>query len=320
MGGYKEIVDLQSVGVLMLPLISNPPPWPGGARCAVCFSFDFDAESLLHLYYPNDATRRINLSSSLRYGPHVAVPRIASIWRHFGIKQTMYVPGWVVETYPDAIKMLVDDGHEIGHHGWLHERTNQISVDDERRVLEAGIAAIEKATGRPPIGYRSPSGAFSEHTLDLLIEYGFRYDTSLAGDDVPYVLEGSKGKLLELPADHPLDDWPQYVNVKEFNMGMTIQSPERAMDVFRAEFDAAWQHGGLWSSIWHPFVSGRLARAQAMVELIEYMQAKGSVWFATMEEIAAHVDGTIKRGEWSPRSERLPFWPDPVLQIAMPSR
>ncbi|MCW5720714.1 MAG: polysaccharide deacetylase [Devosia sp.] len=304
----------------MLPLISNPPPWPGGARCAVCFSFDFDAESLLHLYYPNDATRRINLSSSLRYGPHVAVPRIASIWRHFGIKQTMYVPGWVVETYPDAIKMLVDDGHEIGHHGWLHERTNQISVDDERRVLEAGIAAIEKATGRPPIGYRSPSGAFSEHTLDLLIEYGFRYDTSLAGDDVPYVLEGSKGKLLELPADHPLDDWPQYVNLKEFNMGMTIQSPERAMDVFRAEFDAAWQHGGLWSSIWHPFVSGRLARAQAMVELIEYMQAKGSVWFATMEEIAAHVDGTIKRGEWSPRSERLPFWPDPVLQIAMPSR
>lgn len=320
MGGYKEIVDLQSVGVLMLPLISNPPPWPGGARCAVCFSFDFDAESLLHLYYPNDATRRINLSSSLRYGPHVAVPRIASIWRHFGIKQTMYVPGWVVETYPDAIKMLVDDGHEIGHHGWLHERTNQISVDDERRVLEAGIAAIEKATGRPPIGYRSPSGAFSEHTLDLLIEYGFRYDTSLAGDDVPYVLEGSKGKLLELPADHPLDDWPQYVNLKEFNMGMTIQSPERAMDVFRAEFDAAWQHGGLWSSIWHPFVSGRLARAQAMVELIEYMQAKGSVWFATMEEIAAHVDGTIKRGEWSPRSERLPFWPDPVLQIAVPSR
>lgn len=304
----------------MLPLINNPPPWPNGARCAVCFAFDFDAESLLHLYYPNDATRRINLSSSLRYGPRVAVPRIVSIWRHFGIKQTVYVPGWVVETYPEAIELLVADGHELGHHGWLHERTNQISQSDERRVLEAGMAAIEKVTGKAPVGYRSPSGAFSEFTLDLLVEYGFSYDSSLAGDDIPYFLEGSKGRLLELPSDHPLDDWPQYVNLKEFNMGMTIQSPKRAMDVFRAEFDAAWEYGGMWSSIWHPFVSGRLARAHAMVELIEYMQGKGSVWFATMEEIASHIHGLVERGEWKPSSERLPFWSEPVPQIATPSR
>ncbi|RUT30072.1 polysaccharide deacetylase [Arsenicitalea aurantiaca] len=304
----------------MLPLIDNPPPWPGNARCAVCFAFDFDAESLLHLYYPADAERRINLSSSLRYGPRVAIPRIARIWRHFGLKQTVYVPGWCIKTYPEAIELLLADGHELGHHGWLHERTNQISKDDERRVLEAGIAAIEKVTGKPPAGYRSPSGAFSEHTLDLLIEYGFRYDASLAGHDVPYLLEGSKGRLIELPSDHPLDDWPQYVNLKEFNMGMTIQSPQRAMDVFRAEFDAAWNHGGLWSSIWHPFVSGRLARAEAMVELIEHMQAKGSVWFASMAEIAEHIDGLVKRGEWQPDIEQIPFWRQPVPQIALPSR
>lgn len=304
----------------MLPLIDNPPRWPGGARCAVCFAFDLDAESLLHLYYPNDAARRINLSSSLRYGPRVAVPRIVSIWRHFGIRQTMYVPGWCIENYPDAIEMLVADGHEIGHHGFLHERPNQISADDERKVMEAGIAAIEKATGKPPAGYRCPSNAFSEHTLDLLVEYGFVYDASLGGDDIPYFLQGSKGRIVELPSDHPLDDWPQYVNLKEFNMGMTIQSPQRAMDVFRAEFDAAWEHGGLWSSIWHPFVSGRLARAHAMVELIEYMMAKGDVWFATMEEIAAHINGLVERGEWQPRSETLPFWREPVPQVAMPSR
>lgn len=304
----------------MLPLIDNPPRWPGGARCAVCFAFDLDAESLLHLYYPNDAARRINLSSSLRYGPRVAVPRIVSIWRHFGIRQTMYVPGWCIENYPDAIEMLVADGHEIGHHGFLHERPNQISADDERKVMEAGIAAIEKVTGKPPAGYRCPSNAFSEHTLDLLVEYGFVYDASLGGDDIPYFLQGSKGRIVELPSDHPLDDWPQYVNLKEFNMGMTIQSPQRAMDVFRAEFDAAWEHGGLWSSIWHPFVSGRLARAHAMVELIEYMMAKGDVWFATMEEIAAHINGLVERGEWQPRSETLPFWREPVPQVAMPSR
>ncbi|MCB4769999.1 polysaccharide deacetylase [Ancylobacter sp. Lp-2] len=304
----------------MLQLIDNPPPWPNGARCAVCFSFDFDAESLLHLYYPQDSTRRINLSSSLRYGARVAVPRIARIWKHFGLRQTVFVPGWCVETYPAAIEALLEDGHELGHHGWLHERPNQLAPGDERRVLELGIAAIEKATGKPPVGYRAPSGAFSEHTLDLLIEHGFTYDASLAGDDVPYLLEGTRGRLVELPSDHPLDDWPQYVNLKEFNMGMTIQSPARAMEVFRAEFDAAWNHGGVWAAIWHPFVSGRLARAEAMVELIEHMQGKGGVWFATLAEMAEHINGVIARGEWTPSVERLPFWPEPVPQPVRPSR
>jgi peptidoglycan/xylan/chitin deacetylase (PgdA/CDA1 family) len=304
----------------MLNLIRNPPPWPNGAKCAVCFSFDFDAESLLHLYYPEDSTRRISLSSSLRYGAHVAVPRIVEIWRHFGIRQTMFVPGWCIETYPRAIELLVENGHEIGHHGWLHERPNQLSPGDERRVLERGIVEIERVTGRPPAGYRCPSGAFSEFTLDLLIEHGFAYDASLGGDDVPYLVQGSAGRLIELPSDHALDDWPQYVNMKEFNMGMTIQSPGRAMDVFRAEFDAAWAHGGLWAAIWHPFVSGRLPRAIAMVELIEHMLDKGNVWFATLAEIGSHVQGLIDRGTWVPEVEKLPFWPEPVPQIVRPGR
>lgn len=304
----------------MLKLISNPPPWPNGARCAVCFSFDFDAESLLHLYYPSDSTRRISLSSSLRYGARVAIPRIVAIWKHFGIRQTVFVPGWCIETYPKAIELLVRDGHEIGHHGWLHERPNQLSREDEERVLKKGMSAIEEVTGKPPAGYRCPSGAYSEHTLDLLIENGFAYDASLGGDDVPYLIEGKLGRLIELPSDHSLDDWPQYVNMKEFNMAMTIQSPGRAMDVFRADFDAAWAHGGLWAAIWHPFVSGRLARADAMVALIEHMQARGNVWFATLAEIGAHIRGLIGRGEWTPQVERIPFWTEPVPQVARPTR
>ena len=224
----------------MLKLIKNPPPWPNGARCAVCFSFDFDAESLLHLYYPEDSRRRISMSSTLRYGARVAVPRIVEIWKHFGIRQTMFVPGWCIETYPEAIELLLRDGHEIAHHGWLHERPNQLSRDDEELVLKKGIEIIKAVTGKPPAGYRCPSGAYSEYTLDLLIENGFAYDASLGGDDIPYLVEGKSGRrLVELPSDHSLDDWPQYVNMKEFNMGMTIQSPERAMDVFRADFDAA---------------------------------------------------------------------------------
>lgn len=304
----------------MLKLIENPPTWPNGARCAVCFAFDLDAESLLHLYYPDDSMRRITLSSVLRYGPQIAVPRLVRIWEHFGIKQTVYVPGWVVEAYPKAIEMLAEAGHEIGHHGWLHERVNQLTAADEARVLREGIRAIEAVTGKRPVGYRCPSGAFSPNTLGLLIDEGFEYDASLSGDDVPYMLQGPSGQMLELPSDHALDDWPQYVNMRDFNHMLPIQSPQQAMQVFRSEFDAAWQGGGLWSSVWHPFVSGRPARAQAMVELIEYMNAKGDVWFATMEDIARHINGLITSGQWTPRLETLPFWTEPVPQLVTPIR
>lgn len=304
----------------MLQLIDNPPAWPNGARCAVCFAFDMDAESLLHLYYPDDSMHRITLSSALRYGPGVGMPRIMRIWRHFDIRQTVYIPGWVVETYPDVVRRLADEGHEIGHHGWLHERVNQLTAEGEATVLRRGIEAIEKLTGKRPAGYRCPSGAFSPRTLDLLLAEGFSYDASLSGDDVPYVIENAGGSMIELPSDHALDDWPQYVNMRDFNHMMPIQSPEMAMKVFRAEFDAAWHGGGLWSSVWHPFVSGRPARAAAMVELIEYMRDRGEVWFAPMSEIAAHIDGLIRRNEWTPRRERLPFWTEPVPQLARPVR
>lgn len=304
----------------MLPLIKNPPLWPNGARCAVCFSFDMDVESLLHLYHREAAPSRLATSSALRYGPFVAIPRIIDIFKHYGLKQTFFVPGWCIETYPQAIEALLAEGHEIGHHGWLHERPNTLSKSDEERVLDRGLEAFDRIVGARPQGYRAPAYAMSEHTPDLLVERGFAYDASLVGDDVPYLLKAGKGSLVELPSDFALDDWVQYVNMKEFGFMMPIQSPERAMDVFRAEFDAAWKHGGLWISVWHPFVSGRLARADALTGLIDHMLAKGDVWFAPMREIAAHVQGLIDRGAWKPRIDQVPFWTRPVDHLVTQSR
>jgi peptidoglycan/xylan/chitin deacetylase (PgdA/CDA1 family) len=298
-----------------LQLIDNPPPWPNGARCAVCFSFDMDVESLLHLYYQSSAHRRIVTSSAMRYEPVRAIPRLVEIWRHFDMKQTVFVPGWCVETYAPAIELLVENGHEIGHHGYLHEKPNLLSRDQEAEVLGRGIEAIVKITGRKPVGYRAPSYAFSEHSLDLLIENGFTYDASLMGDDVPYVIESDRGSIIELPSDMPLDDWPQYVSMKEFGMLMPIRAPQRAFEVFRAEFDAAFDHGGLWISVWHPFISGRLSRAAEMVRFIEYMTSRGNVWFAPLSEIAAHIDALRKSGTWSPRVDRLPYWQGDVPHL-----
>ena len=105
------------------------------------------------------------------------------------------------------------------------------------------------------------------------------------------------------PAGHrlSLDDWTQYVCLKDFGYMLPIASPQRAMEVFRAEFDAAWKYGGLWIAVWHPFVSGRLARAVMVEAMIERMLSKGSVWFAPMEEIARHVAAVTAAGAYTPR-------------------
>ncbi|PLP60772.1 hypothetical protein CYK37_00165 [Mesorhizobium loti] len=101
-------------------MIENPIPWANGARCAVAFTFEMDAESLLHLNLRETAPTRVALSSMLRHGPEIAVPRILALFARCGLKQTFFVPGWCIETYPDMVEQILRGGHEIGHHGYLH--------------------------------------------------------------------------------------------------------------------------------------------------------------------------------------------------------
>jgi peptidoglycan/xylan/chitin deacetylase (PgdA/CDA1 family) len=297
-------------------LIANPPPWPNGARCAVAFTFDMDADSILHLAHHANAGNLVAAMSMLQYGPRVAMPRILAFYREMRVKQTFFVPAWCIERYPAAIEAALADGHEIAHHGYLHEHPNELSRERERYWLRRGIEVIERFTGSRPVGYRAPSYKFSANSLDLLIEEGFRYDASLMGDDIPYRLTNGTGALIELPSHYALDDWGHYMFSREFDYRMPIKPPAQAMEVFRSEFDAAWRHGGLWISVWHPFLSGRPARFEAVAELMAYMAGKGGVWFAPLRDICAHVDALIAAGTWMPRSDRLPQYPGPIPELA----
>ena len=296
-------------------MIENPIAWPGGAKCAVAITFDMDADSTLHLNHPNKADTLLCASTMMRYDADVAIPRIVEVFRRYRLRQTFYIPGWVIETYPEATKLIVDNGHEIAHHGYLHEKSNQLTEDEELKALLLGIEAIRNATGRRPRGFRAPSYSFSRWSLRFLVDEGFDYDSSLLGADIPYLIEDSGGTLVEIPFDTTMDDWTQYMCFRDFGYMLPIASPARAMEVFRAEFDAAWKYGGMWMSVWHPFVSGRLARCDAMIDLIEYMLGKGSVWFATTEEIASHVRKCVADGTWTPRIDKLPFYKSPISAV-----
>jgi peptidoglycan/xylan/chitin deacetylase (PgdA/CDA1 family) len=59
--------------------------------------------------------------SMLRYGPEVGVPRILETYKQLDIQQTFFVPAWCIENYPSVVKAMIDSGHEVAHHGFLHE-------------------------------------------------------------------------------------------------------------------------------------------------------------------------------------------------------
>ena len=289
-------------------MIKNPVPWPDGKKCAVAFTFDMDTDSLIHLEHPDDGFRRVSGISMLKYGPEVAVPRIVDTYRQFDIQQTFFVPAWCIENYPAAVKAMVDGGHEVAHHGYLHENPLAGSREEEHYWLKRGIRIIENATGQRPRGWRAPLYNFSDNSADLLIDEGFLYDASLMGDDVPYILKTDQGELVELPAHWGVDDWPQFVQSMDLDYMMPIKAASRGIEVFREEFDAMYAYGGLWIGVWHPFATGRLARWRQVVELIEYMQSKGDVWFARMEDIARHVRQCIDDGRYLPRTDKLPYY------------
>lgn len=297
-------------------MIKNPVPWPNGARCAVVFTWDMDADSILHLAHPNDADTRLSTNSMLRYGPEVGVPRIVELCKSLGVKQTFFVPGWCAEQYPQAVELMVKGGHEVATHGYLHEYPNEMTKEQERFWTGKATEAIAKISGQRPRGYRAPWYKYSKHTTDILVEEGYTWDTSLMGDDNPYILKSKKGEIMELPSRWQLDDWPQFVHNHDLDFMMPIASPAYAMEVYMAEFYAMWEHGGIWVNCFHPFCSGQVARLMMVAEMIGRMQAKGDVWFATGEEVANHVRKLAKDGKYKPRVDKVPFYEGRLPELA----
>jgi len=293
-------------------MISNPIPWPNGAKCAACVTFDMDADSLIHIAHPKDGYKRISAISMLKYGPEVAIPRIVQTYRDLGIKQTFFIPAWCIETYPKAIETILQGGHEIAQHGYLHEHPSELSDQEEAYWFERSAEVIKRLTGQAPRGFRAPLYNFSHRTGDLLTASGFSYDASLMGDDQPYLLKTVTGQLVELPSHWGLDDWPQYVQSTDLNYMMPIRSASAGWQAFAEEFESAYAFGGLWVPVVHPFATGRMARWRVVAAFLQNVLDRGDVWFAPMEDIAAHVNRCVAAGTWTPRVDEIPYYSSPV--------
>ena len=206
----------------------------------VCLTFDFDAISawpgMLGVTSPSAVSRG-------EFSGRVAVPRVLDVLRREGVSATFFVPGITIEAWPRLCRRILDEGHEIGHHGYHHITPVTLDEAAERDQIEKGLEAMDRVLdGHRAVGYRSPGADLSPNSTRLLAEYGFIYESSMSAQDFePY--------------------WCRTGDVIEPNGVATFGTEVELLEI----------PGGVYTMCFHPEVIGRGAR----VRVLERMIARG---------------------------------------------
>lgn len=270
--------------------------WPDDRRYAATFSFDFDAEELWIGENPANANSPGVLSQGA-YGPKVGVPLILDLLRRYGVTATFYVPGKDALRHPDAVRAIIEAGHEIGHHGHSHTNPTRLAPGQEREELELGLQTL-RGLGAEIVGYRSPSWEFTPHTLDLLQEAGLRYSSNLLDHFLPYLHDSHD--LVEVPVSWILDDAPHFWFAND-TWEKTIRSPREVLHVWLPEIDGIAELGGHAMLTFHPFLTGRPSRLAFLETLLRHVTSTGA-WVAPTRDIAEY---TREHGPLSLRTEGI---------------
>ena len=262
-----------------------PKSWPHGARCCVALSFDADHDTI-PLRDGDQSPMRI---SQGQYGNRQGVPRIRRLLDRHGIRASFFYPAVSALLYPDEVRAVVADGHEIGIHSWIHEANTQLPPGVERELTMRAADTLEKVSGKRSVGMRTASWDFSVDTMNIIREMGLLYDSSLMADDDPYeiVADGEATGIVELPVEWIKDDAP-YFNFQRFSSIRPYTPPSGVEEIFRAEFDGAYRENGLFLLTMHPHITGHRSRIALLERLIDYMRGHEGVCFMTHEEVARY--------------------------------
>ena len=277
----------------------------------VCINPHFDAVSLWIGSFggadsPCDISRGV-------FGAKRGVPRLLDLFKKYGITTTWHLTGHSMESFPKAAEMVVNAGHEIGIHGYLHENPIAMTRQQEADVLDKSIELAQALTGKKPTGYAAPWCEFSPNTIDLLMSRGITHDTSLMEDDFhPYYLRkgdswtkidytkkaadwmkpwkaGQYVDIVEFPISWHLDDAPPTMFVKTFPNSHGWVTGQDLGQIWLDHFDWVYRHFdyAIYPIAIHPDASGKPHVLMAMERLIDHMMRHSGVRMMTHKDMAA---------------------------------
>ncbi|MGW1994884.1 polysaccharide deacetylase family protein [Embleya sp. NPDC001921] len=261
--------------------------WLRGQRAALVLTFDIDAESCV-LAEGRRYAQHPNVMSHQAFGPLVGAPRILEMLADLGVKATFFVPGVTAERYPDLVRRIDAEGHEVGHHSHSHRPPQLLTEAEEERDFEQGLEALDRLGVRPR-GHRSALWSTKWTTAGLVAGFGLVYESNQMDDDRPYLLDTDRGTLAEIPPHWSWDDFPQYAYMWEPDLGKTVVPPSTAVKVWSEELDALRDYGGALVLNAHPFLSGRASRVKALRTLVEQARDWGDVAILTAGEAADRI-------------------------------
>jgi peptidoglycan/xylan/chitin deacetylase (PgdA/CDA1 family) len=254
----------------------------------VALSFDCDHETIPL----RDGETSPGKLSQGEYGSRVGSRRILDLLERYSIPATFFMPAVSALLHPEEARDYTTRGHEIGLHGWIHERNMLLQVADERELAFRSADTLEHVSGQRPVGLRTPSWDFSDATLSIVRELGLLYDSSLMADDEPYEIlaDGESTGLVEIPVEWIRDDAP-YFSMDRYTALRPYTSPRAVLTIWRDEFDRAYDEAGMFQLTLHPHIIGHRSRMTILEELVDYISEHKSVWWATHAQIAEFVRG-----------------------------
>ena len=257
--------------------------WPDGAHSAACLTFDLDGEEVWLAEVP-DSAGRPGVRSLGAYGVGWGLRLVLERLRERGLRATFFVPGRLVENFPHKVAQILEDGHEVAHHGYTHRNPAKLDPEEEREELERGLEAL-RAVGVEAVGYRAPAWDVSARTYPLLAELGFTYASNLMSSVTPF-REPSSG-VIELPVHWVLDD-AAHLWFSHVSFSRPMPTAAQVLEVWLAEAEGIHSLGGLAVHTCHPQVIGRPGRLAILDGLLDSVQRDGT-WVATAAEVAEWV-------------------------------
>lgn len=262
---------------------------PEGKKCAAFITVNLSAE----FFWISLDKKAVDMPKTLslgQYGMSHGLPRLLDLFDEFKIKATFFVPGKTAETYPDAIKEIVDRGHEIACHGYEYENFGLLDYEEQKIRIEKAVSAIEKACGKKPIGFRAPMGDLMLETLNLAHENGMIYSSDLFDDDRPYFMKVNDNgdQMLQIPMQWANFDLPYFAfNYRPaFPAGQgRIANYSNVLSNWKDEFTGHYNHHLCYTLQLDPQTTGSPGRTAMVKEFFQYMTEHDGVWFATGSEL-----------------------------------